>query len=157
MSKKTLIAAALAAFYSTAALAGDILIQDPYARSAGANAVTGAAFMAIVNQGATEDRLIGVRSDIAARVEIHTHIEDSNGVMRMVEVEDGIAIPASGMAMLQRGGDHVMFMGLTKGLEQGDDINVTLIFENAGEVQVTIPVDLERKPTGGHGGQSHGS
>lgn len=161
MSIKTMIfGAATAALMSTAAFADGILIKDPYARSSGANAASGAAFMGILNQTNTEDRLIAARSDIAARVEIHTHIEDSNGVMRMVEVKDGIVVPANGMAMLQRGGDHVMFMGLTQSLAQGDEVNVTLVFENAGEIEVTIPVDLERKPKHGHGhghGQKHGS
>ena len=158
MSIKTLfIAAASAALISTAAFADSIMIKDPYARSSGANAISGAAFMGIMNHSGTDDRLIAARSDIAARVEIHTHIEDSNGVMRMVEVKDGIVVPANGMAMLQRGGDHVMFMGLTQSLAQGDEVSVTLIFEQAGEVEVTIPVDLERKPKHGHGSHSHGS
>jgi hypothetical protein len=48
-----------------------------------------------------------------------------------------------------------MFMGLTTGLEHGDMVNVTLVFEKAGEVQVEIPVDLERKAMHGMG-QKHG-
>ncbi len=156
--KTTLFAAAAATLMSTAALAEGIMIKDPYARSSGPNAVSGAAFMGIMNHTGTADRLIAARSDVAARVELHTHLEDSNGVMRMVEVKDGIVVPAGGMAMLERGGDHVMFMGLKGAFEQGDDIVVTLIFENAGEVEVTIPVDLERKPKHVHGhGHSHGT
>lgn len=157
MFTKTLLAAATAALVSTAAFADGIMIKDPYARSSGPTAVTGAAFMGIMNHSDTDDRLIAARSDVAARVEIHTHLEDANGVMRMVEVKDGIAIPAGGMAMLQRGGDHVMLMGLNQALGQGDAISVTLVFENAGELDVTIPVDLERKPTHGHGGHNHGT
>lgn len=156
MSMKTvLLTAATTALLSTSAIAGDIMIQDPYARATGAKAVVGAAFMGIMNHTDSADRLIAARSDIAKRVEIHTHIEDANGVMRMVEVEDGIAIPAGGMAMLQRGGDHVMLMGLVQPLEQGDEISVTLIFANAGEIEVVIPVDLERKP--GAGAHNHSS
>ncbi len=154
--KKALLAAAAFALVSTTALASDIMIKDPYARASGPTAISGAAFMGIMNHSETEDRLIAARSDIAERIEIHTHIEDSNGVMRMVEVKDGIVIPADGMAMLERGGDHVMFMGLNRSLTQGDEVIVTLVFENAGEVEVTIPVDLERKPTHGHS-HSHGS
>jgi len=155
--KTTLFAATAAALMSTAAFADGIMVKDPYARSSGANAVSGAAFMEIVNHSATADRLIAARSDIAVRVEIHTHLEDSNGVMRMVEVKDGIVVPANGMAMLRRGGDHVMFMGLNQPLAQGDEVSVTLVFEKAGEVEVTIPVDLDRKPKHGHGGHNHGS
>ena len=45
---------------------------------------------------------------------------------------------------LARGGDHVMFMGLNAPFEQGNMLNVTLVFEKAGEIEVQIPVDLER-------------
>ncbi len=58
--------------------------------------------------------------------------------------------------MLARGGDHVMFMGLNEVLTHGDTINVTLVFEKAGEVAVEIPVDLERKPMHGMKHMNHG-
>jgi copper(I)-binding protein len=74
--------------------------------------------------------------------------------MRMMEVEEGFAIPAGGSHALARGGDHVMFLGLTRSLEHGDTVTVTLTFEQAGDVEVEIPVDLERKPM--HGQTKHG-
>ncbi len=46
-----------------------------------------------------------------------------------------------------------MLMGLTSRLAHGDEVNVTLVFEKAGEVAVTIPVDLERKAD--HGAMDH--
>jgi copper(I)-binding protein len=49
------------------------------------------------------------------------------------------------MHALKRGGDHVMFMGLTRSLEHGDMIEVTLTFEHAGDVTMTVPIDLERQ------------
>lgn len=101
--KTTLFAAAAAALLGTTAWADGIMVKDPYARSSGANAASGAAFMGLMNHADSDDRLIAARSDVAQRVEIHTHIEDANGVMRMVEVEDGIPVPAGGMALLQRG------------------------------------------------------
>ena len=92
----------------------------------------------------TNDRLIGVKSDVAGRVELHTHKVDENGVAQMIHVEEGFAIPAGEAHLLKRGGDHVMFMGLNAPFEQGSSVPVTLIFEQAGEVVVEIPVDLER-------------
>lgn len=140
---------AVLAVLAAPALAGDITVRDAYARSA--NPKSGAAFMVIENAGTTDDRLIEVRSDAAARTELHTHIENADGVMRMVEVEDGFPVPAGGMAMLRRGGDHVMFMGLTEPLDDGDSVSVTLTFEGAGDIEVEIPVDNSRAPAG-HGG-----
>ena len=161
MTFKPLLAAILAATIlpvtSLTAVADDlaIVIEDPYARTSRPNAPTGAAFMVVVNHGDTEDRLIGAASEIAARVELHTHLEDANGVMRMIEVEDGIPVPAGGRAELKRGGDHVMFMGLTGPLANGDTVEVTLTFEEAGEITVQIPVDLDRKPD--QRGMDHGT
>ena len=85
--------------------------------------------MVIENTGDSDDRLVSATSDAAMKVELHTHVADDNGVMKMMEVEDGITIPANGQHALARGGDHVMFMGLTGPLEQDSEIAVTLTFE----------------------------
>ncbi len=151
--KTKMIAAAMVATLSAGPALAEIMIHDAYARSATPTAKTGAAFMSIMNTGTEDDRLIDVRSDIAARVELHTHESDANGVMRMMHVQEGFVIPAGGMHALARGGDHVMFMGLNQGLEQDTTVAVTLVFEKAGEVSVDIPVDLTRKAD--HTGASH--
>ena len=145
---RSLLAFALSSSLAVPALAGDaaFMVGDPYARASSPNAKSGAAFMVLTNLSDTDDRLIGAASDAAQRVEIHTHLEDANGVMRMVEVEDGIAIPAGASHMLQRGGDHIMFMGLTRPFADGEMVTVTLEFEVAGEMTVEIPVDLDRRP-----------
>lgn len=142
--KANILAATMAATFALPAFAGsEISIDDAYARAAGATAVAGAAFFVIHNTGDEDDRLVAAESDIAKRTELHTHIADGD-VMRMVEVEEGFPVPAGGMHTLQRGGDHVMFMGLTRPMEQGDLVDVTLVFEKAGRIDVEIPVDLER-------------
>lgn len=148
--KSALLAAAATLTLATTALAGDITIDDAYARSAGANAKAGAAFMMIHNAGDTDDRLIDARSDVSARVELHTHKINDQGVAQMMHVPEGFVIPAGGMHALARGGDHVMFMGIKEPFEQGALVPVTLVFEKAGEIEVEIPVDLERQD-GGHG------
>ena len=156
MSFKTLSLAAFTAacFISPlAAVAGDIVVHDPYAISARPNAPTGAAFMAIMNNSDQDDRLVGVASSVAKKVELHTHISDAAGVMRMVRIDGGIDLPAGATHMMQRGGDHVMFMGLTMPLVQGEEVQITFTFEKAGEMNVIIPVDLERKAD--HGAASH--
>jgi copper(I)-binding protein len=127
------------------ARSGGILIEDGYARAAGAAARSGAAFMAITNETDSDDRLVAARGDAAQRIELHTHVM-TDGVARMMEVEDGIPLPAGETVMLERGGLHVMFMGLNGPFKAGATVDVTLVFENAGEIEVAIPVDLERGP-----------
>jgi copper(I)-binding protein len=152
MFKTTLIAGAVALASVLPAFA-EIIIEDAYARSASPMAKSGAAFMMIKNSGEA-DRLIAASSDAAARTELHTHLEGENGVMRMVHVEEGFELPADGMIAMQRGGKHVMLMGLNAPMEQGATVTVTLTFEKAGDVVVEVPVDLERQD---HGGMNHGS
>ncbi|KIC43803.1 copper-binding protein [Ruegeria sp. ANG-S4] len=142
---KLLPSLALAAFATTAFADSAIKVDDAYARSTGKHAKAGAAFMMIVNSGDSDDRLIGATSDVAGRVELHTHEVDDNGVAKMIHVEEGFVIPAGATYTLERGGDHVMFMGLNQPFEQDQKIPVTLIFEQAGEVEIEVPVDLDRK------------
>lgn len=134
----------------------DIEVKDAYARSSGPMAMAGAAFMEIVNTGDEDDQLIAVSVGVAKKVELHTHIAGDDGVMKMREVDGGFTIPAGGSHMLKRGGDHVMFMGLTESFDQGKVIPVTLVFEKAGEVTVEVPVDLERQDAMDHGKMDHG-
>lgn len=157
--RSTLLAAGLALAAALPATAEDaIAVMDPYARSSGMMANSGAAFMMIENRSGTDDRLVGASSDVAEKTELHTHKEDEMGVMRMIHVEEGFEIPAGGTLMMARGGHHVMFLGLSEPMEQGDTVTLTLEFEEAGEVTVEVPVDLERQPRHGMGhGAGHGT
>lgn len=153
--KSSLMAAIAATTLAMPVMAQEIHVLDTYARSASPMAKTGAAFMLIENIGDAEDRLIGAASPAAQKVELHTHIEEG-GVMKMVHVEEGFAIPAGETLVLQRGGAHVMLIGLTESFEQGKVVPLTLVFEKSGEIVVDVPVDLARKPEDGHG-KGHGT
>lgn len=114
-----------------------LLIKDIWGRPSieGENA---AAFMILMNEGEEGDRLIRAEADVADAVEIHeSKIE--NDIMKMEQVE-GIDIPAGEQAQLKPGGYHVMFIGLTKDLKEGDSYPLTLHFEKSGEVEVEVQV-----------------
>lgn len=152
MNVKTILAsAAIACVTFTTSAFADIAVKDAYARSAGKMAKAGAAFMMIENHGDIADRLIDARSDVSVKVELHTHIDQGEGVVKMTHVPEGFPIPAHGSIHLKRGAEHVMFMGLKGPMNQGDMVDVTLVFEQAGEIQVSIPVDLERQDAMDHG------
>lgn len=157
--KTTLLAAAAAVSVALPAFAEGIMVQDPYARVSAKMSSSGAAFMVIENHTGQEDHLVSAASDISEKVELHTHKEDANGVMRMIHVEEGFVLPKDGKIMMARGGHHVMFLGLKEPLKDGDMVHVTLEFEKAGAVEVDVPVDLTRKPMHGkmhHGEMNHG-
>ncbi|WP_299361876.1 copper chaperone PCu(A)C [uncultured Paracoccus sp.] len=150
---KTLVSAGLLALAPVIALAEapGLTVSDAFARSA--NPRSGAAFMTIANAGDRDCALVGVTADVVGRAELHTHREE-NGVMKMVPV-DSMTIPAGGTHMLQRGGDHVMFLALEQPLTDGQQIGLTLDLGDCGTLPVTIPVDNQRAqaaPAGMQGG-----
>lgn len=118
--------------------AGDIVIDRPWSRAAGANA-TGVGFLTIRNTGAATDRLLSASTPIARRVELHNMTMDG-AVMRMRAVE-ATPVPANGTVQLAPGGLHIMLIGLTQPLVQGQRAPLTLRFERAGEVQVELSVE----------------
>lgn len=120
-----------------AARAGDLAVQQPWTRAAGQGA-TAAGFMAISNRGAAADRLLSASSPAARAMELHSMVRDGE-VMRMRPVE-AIEIQAGQTVTLRPGGLHLMLIGLSQQLRQGETVPVTLRFERAGEVQVALPV-----------------
>lgn len=152
MSFKAFFAAAL--LVASPALAGEIEITDAYARSASPVAKTGAAFLVIENHGAA-DRLLSVASPAAQLVQLHDHVDAGDGVLQMRHSEDGFELPEEGVLTLERGGKHVMFMGLTQPFREGESVPLTLTFEQAGDVVIEVPVDLQRSEMGGHDHSGH--
>jgi periplasmic copper chaperone A len=120
----------------SSALAGDLTVNEPFARATAANARAGAAFLTISSP--TADVLLSGRSPVAQTVELHTHLMD-NGVVRMRAVAS-IPVEPGKPATLKPGGDHIMLMGLTGPLVEGTSFPLTLRFEKAGEITIQVPV-----------------
>jgi copper(I)-binding protein len=150
----TLGAMALPAAASDHSSHGPIEVDDAWARARAATAKVAGAFMEIENKSAEDDRLVSATSDISERVEIHTtKMED--GVMRMMQMKEGIVIPAGGEVELKPGGYHVMFLGLKTKLEEGTMFPVMLKFEKAGDVKVMVHVKASGAMGEGHGNMKH--
>ncbi|WP_145104618.1 copper chaperone PCu(A)C [Cereibacter sediminicola] len=147
---KTLLAAAAVTFALPAFADSNIAVRDAYARVSSPAAKSGAIFMVIENLGTTADRLVSAASEAAARVELHTHLAGEDGIVRMVEVAEGFEVPAHDSHALARGGDHVMLMGLTRPLQEGDEVALTLTFESGARVDLSVPVDPTREDAAAH-------
>jgi len=111
-----------------------VRVTDPFARAAPAGR-TGAAYLTM--QGGP-DRLIGVSADVAARAELHETIME-NRVMLMRPVA-GVMVSPGAATRLAPGGLHIMLMDLKRALKEGESFVLTLTFERAGKVEVTVPV-----------------
>jgi copper(I)-binding protein len=122
----------------TEAAGGDHAGMGDMAMGGGANS---AAYMTIRNTGSAPDKLIKAGGDVAGSIELHTMIEE-NGMMQMRPVEGGIEIPAGGEVQLKPGGFHVMLIGITRDLKQGEMVKLTLEFEKAGSVTIDAPVQM---------------
>lgn len=90
--------------------------------------VTGG-YVTITNHGDADDRLVGASATFAKSVEIHETIHD-DGVMKMRQRDGGIELPAGETVMLKPGGLHIMFMGLSETMADGDMREAVLQFES---------------------------
>jgi copper(I)-binding protein len=111
-----------------------VRVTDPFARAAAAGR-TGAVYLTI--QGGP-DRLIGASTDVAAHTAVHETIME-NGVMSMRPVA-GVMISPGAATRLAPGGLHIMLVDLTRALKDGESFVLTLTFERAGKMTVTVPV-----------------
>ena len=132
---------------------GDLVIGQPWARASIGKAPNGAAYMTISVQGTEADRLIAAESEVARRVELHTHMMDGD-IMRMRPVA-AIEVAPGEPTVLQPGGLHVMLMGLKSPLTEGQRFALTLVFERGGRVEVDVAV-LGATAIQGPEGMKHG-
>ncbi|MCS0635133.1 copper chaperone PCu(A)C [Streptomyces sp. LP05-1] len=92
-------------------------------------------FLTLRNDGAAADELVSVTGDISGDISIHETVDQK---MRPVKSLD---IPAKGELKLERGGNHLMFMGLKRTLKQGDTVSVKLRFAKSEPIEVKLPVE----------------
>ncbi len=123
---------------------GDLVVDHPYATPTPAGARNGAAYLrGLKNLGAQADRLVGASTPRAAAVEFHRSTRDGD-VMRMRAL-DAIDVPAGAALTLRHDGDtHLMLVGLTEPLRDGQRFPLRLRFERAGEIEVTVWVQTPR-------------
>jgi len=124
------------------AAAGDapqIQVEHPWARASAGAATTGAAYMTISDQG-QPDRLIGASTPVAAAAEVHESMSGDMGMMKMRPVA-GLPVAPGKPVKLAPGGYHIMLMGLKTPLKQGGSFPLTLTFEHAPPVTVTVAVE----------------
>jgi len=130
---------------------GDIHIMKPWSRPLPAVSVNGAAYMTFMNKGDSPDRLLSVSTPAARKAEIHNHIMEG-GMMKMRPVGSLDITPGDG-TVLQPGGLHVMLMGLTEPLVEGQSFPLTLNFERAGSIEVKVMIFVPDES--GHGSMQH--
>ncbi len=119
--------------------AGEIEFSEPWVRATTPSGENSAGYLEIFNGAGSGDRLIGGSAAVASDVEVHEH-EMDGGVMRMRHLHDGLEIPAGERTVLEPQGYHLMLIGLTEQLIEGETVTIVLEFERAGEIELEFEV-----------------
>jgi copper(I)-binding protein len=119
--------------------AGDLVISQAWSRATPGGAKVAGGFLTIENKGTAPDRLVAVSAEIAGKAEIHEMTMD-NGVMKMRPLEKGLVIEPGKTVKLAPGGNHLMLQELKGAFKEGEKVPVTLEFEKAGKVAVSLDV-----------------
>ena len=128
--------------------AGDLTIQQPWARATPGGAEVAGGYLSVVNHGSTADTLVGGSLETAGRFALHS-MTIENGVMKM-RPTGPLAIAPGTTLRLSPMGTHIMFTALKRGLKTGETVKGTLVFEHAGTVPVTFAVEgIAAKGPGG--------
>ncbi len=154
-------AALLSAVLTTPAMAhpdaAHVAAEGAWARASVAGQQATGAFVRLTAKEPL--RLVGVRTPAAAVGEIH-EMKMEGDVMRMRAL-DGLDLPAGQTVELKPGGLHLMFQQLKAPLQEGTQVPVTLVFQDAkgAESRLHLQVPVQRMaPKGGeatgHGGHA---
>lgn len=120
---------------------GQVQLDKPWVRATVAGQRATGAFMTI--KTVEPVRLIRAQSPVAGVVEIHEMVMEGQ-IMRMRALPFLEAAKGADL-VLQPGGYHIMLMELKKPLNKGDQVPLTLIFENTltkkvSEIKLEAPV-----------------
>lgn len=112
-------------------------VSNAWARATPGNASNGAAYVTI--QSPTADRLVSASTPAAKKAELHTM--SMQGMVMKMRPLAGLDIPAGGPVTLKPDGEHIMLLGLTHPLREGQSFPLTLDFAKAGSRTVSVTVE----------------
>ncbi|AQY65959.1 MULTISPECIES: copper chaperone PCu(A)C [Pseudomonas] len=132
--KRTLIGLSLLGLAAHAS--AQVQVSDAWVRATVPGQPSSGAFMTVTAD--SDSKLLRVASPVAKDVQIH-EMSMKDDVMRMGPV-DSITLPAGTPVKLDPDGYHVMLMGLTGQIKEGDQVPLTLTVENAKGERQTVEV-----------------
>jgi len=112
---------------------GTLLLTDWRATNSVGRA--GASLFGTIESRGVTDTLFAVRSDAASEATLH--LSEQAGGMRAA---GSFVVSPNATVTLRDRGPHVMMGTLSRVLEPGDSISVTLQFRSAGDVTLRVPV-----------------
>lgn len=142
-----------AAFACEPFAVGDLTIEHAWSRATIGADRPGVFYVEITNAGSADDALVGIATPAAGMPMLHETVV-TDGIASMPH-SMSVPVPAGQTVALAPGGYHGMLMGLVTALKEGGSFPVTLTFQRAGEVTVTVDVLSMRAegPDCAHAGQ----
>jgi periplasmic copper chaperone A len=117
----------------------EMSIADAWSRQPAAGQSVSAAYGIVSNPGDVDVTIVSASSPISTQVELHETLVDDDGMMSMVEREQGFVVPAGGEFVFEPGGPHVMILGIDAA-SYPDEVEVTLEFDAAEPLTFTAEV-----------------
>ncbi len=116
-----------------------LTVVDPWVKAAAKSEMTGA-FATLKNESSKAVHIVSASSDIAMMTELHEVVTGADGAMVMQPKENGFTVEPNGSLVLEPGSFHIMFMQLHQDLRPGDQVKITLTFEDTSTQEVTALV-----------------
>lgn len=123
---------------SDAMLANEVSVSGAYINVPLPGTQSTAAYFTLRNTSASDIALIAVHSDVAERIELHSHIH-ADGMMKMRRVEQ-VVIPAQSTVMFKSGAYHVMMFDLQASIRTGQQVDLVLEFSNGKKLLAVAQV-----------------
>jgi len=119
----------------------DVNVEGAWARATFALAQTGAVYLTLNNNAQEPLTLLSaqVPSNVAEEAQLHD-MNMSDGMMQMVQIQEGIEIAADDSVQFAPGGKHVMLLGLKEPLNVGGSISLTLNFVQQAPITIQVPI-----------------
>ncbi len=114
----------------------EVTVHNAWVRPTVPQQKTTGAFMTITST--TDGRLVGIKSSIADRVEIH-EMKMENDVMSMRAVPS-LPLTTGSSLELKPGGYHVMLFNLHQQVKAGDSVPLTLFIEGSNKKRSSVTV-----------------
>lgn len=120
----------------------EVKAKDAWVRATVPAQKSTGAFMTLTS---TEDvKVVKVTSPVAKIVEIHETIS-RDGVMAMEALKE-LALPAGKPVELRPGGKHVMLLGLSKQVSQGEEVPLVLTVEDRRGTRSVVEIRAGVRP-----------
>ncbi len=128
-----------------------VTIEQAWVRGTVAQQRATGAFMQLKARGATA--LVAASSPLASTVEIH-EMAMQNDVMRMRQVA-AVTLPANQVVELRPGSYHIMLIGLRQQLTAGEQVPLTLEFQDTAGRRHSQQVMAEVRALNGSAAPAH--